>query len=270
MLICNLTKRQFLDPEIFGEKPSVKAIAESWQGSMTALVVLLSDGNNRGGGDLRVDHSLIGSWAGDAIVMVDDANAKVTGQGSLQAIRKTWSDVSANIIAVINQAENWTAGQLDATSLIRTTWQRRCLECSGKPLLTSENWNKPLLSLTDLFAIFGQRPAITPGVREKRLQEGLNELSKLLRTPPAHKVHQLTLGLKADASGLDMALLSVKPLQGGTHQVLPLQFADSPGDLRNNFQLGTTPAEVLQLFFPILEIFQARMNTSRSNPRQGA
>jgi hypothetical protein len=270
MLICNLTKRQYLNPEVFGEEPRLKAIAESWQGSMTGLTVLLADGNNRGGGDLRVDHALIGSWAGDEIAILDDSSALAVTRQSLREIAGTWKDLSADIIAVINQGEDWTAGSLDATSVIPAVWQRRCLECSGKPLLASNNWTMPLLSLTDLFAIFGQRPAVTPGLREKRLQEGLDELSKLLRTAPAYKVQQLTLKFKADGSGVDRALLEVKPLQGGTPQVLPLQFAASPGELLNNFQLATTPADVLQMFFPVLEHFHGRLNAARPNTSQGA
>jgi len=33
---------------------------------------LLADGNNRGGGDLHSDHPIIGSWAGDRIVIAGD------------------------------------------------------------------------------------------------------------------------------------------------------------------------------------------------------
>src|SRR5262249_37659918 len=41
-------------------------------GALTALAILLADGNNRGGGDLRSDHPVIGSWAGDRIVIAGD------------------------------------------------------------------------------------------------------------------------------------------------------------------------------------------------------
>jgi hypothetical protein len=44
----------------------------SANGTLTALAVLLADGNNRGGGDLRSDHPVVGSWAGDRIVVAGD------------------------------------------------------------------------------------------------------------------------------------------------------------------------------------------------------
>ena len=39
---------------------------------MLGLAILLADGNNRGGGDLRSEHPIIGSWAGDRIVIAGD------------------------------------------------------------------------------------------------------------------------------------------------------------------------------------------------------
>jgi len=39
---------------------------------MFALSVLLADGNGRGGGDLRSDNSIVGTWAGDRIVIAGD------------------------------------------------------------------------------------------------------------------------------------------------------------------------------------------------------
>lgn len=41
-------------------------------GTLTALAVLLADGNGRGGGDLHSDNDIIGSWAGDPIVVAGD------------------------------------------------------------------------------------------------------------------------------------------------------------------------------------------------------
>ena len=44
----------------------------SANGTLTALAILLANGNNRGGGDLHSDHPIIGSWAGDRIVIAGD------------------------------------------------------------------------------------------------------------------------------------------------------------------------------------------------------
>jgi hypothetical protein len=66
-VIVNLTKGEYLRP------PSAEAklleFAVMPNGIMAALAVLLASGNGRGGGDLRSDASLIGSWAGDRIVV---------------------------------------------------------------------------------------------------------------------------------------------------------------------------------------------------------
>lgn len=73
----NLDKRQFLDPQKFGEGLKLMEFGNSSGGTMTALAVLLSDGNGSGGGDLRVPEDgdpkgLVGSWAGDRIVVAGD------------------------------------------------------------------------------------------------------------------------------------------------------------------------------------------------------
>ncbi len=39
---------------------------------MTALAILLADGNGRGGGDLKSERGIIGSWVGDRIVIAGD------------------------------------------------------------------------------------------------------------------------------------------------------------------------------------------------------
>jgi hypothetical protein len=39
---------------------------------MAGLAILLANSNGRGGGDLRSDNPIIGSWAGDRIVIAGD------------------------------------------------------------------------------------------------------------------------------------------------------------------------------------------------------
>ena len=71
-LIVNLDKKQFLHPHKCGDGLKLMEFACSASGTLTALAILLADGNNRGGGDLRSDHPVIGSWAGDRIVIAGD------------------------------------------------------------------------------------------------------------------------------------------------------------------------------------------------------
>jgi hypothetical protein len=71
-LIVNLDKKQFLHPHKCGDGLKLLEFACSASGTLTALAILLADGNNRGGGDLRSDHPIIGTWAGDRIVIAGD------------------------------------------------------------------------------------------------------------------------------------------------------------------------------------------------------
>lgn len=68
----NTRKRQYLHPHSFGCGLKLLEFGASGSGTMMGLAVLLADGNNRGGGDLRSDSPLIGSWAGDPIVLAGD------------------------------------------------------------------------------------------------------------------------------------------------------------------------------------------------------
>jgi hypothetical protein len=68
----NPAKRQYLLPHAFGDGLKLMEFGSSGSGTMMALAVLLADSNGRGGGDLRSESPLIGSWAGDPIVITGD------------------------------------------------------------------------------------------------------------------------------------------------------------------------------------------------------
>ena len=86
--IVNIDKKQFLHPHTFGDGLKLLEFGCSAPGTMTALAVLLADGNNRGGGDLRSDHPLIGSWAGDRIVVAGDYADPNPSQYSYEDVEK--------------------------------------------------------------------------------------------------------------------------------------------------------------------------------------
>ena len=76
-LIVNLDKRQFLEPNDFGDQATLTGFGNEAQGTMTALAVLLARDNGFGAGDVQLPHetpdgALIGSWAGDRIAIVGD------------------------------------------------------------------------------------------------------------------------------------------------------------------------------------------------------
>ncbi len=77
--IVNLDKRQYLHPHKFGDGLKLLEFGAGGSGTMCGLAILLADGNGRGGGDLRSNASVIGSWAGDRIVIAGDICITVVG-----------------------------------------------------------------------------------------------------------------------------------------------------------------------------------------------
>jgi hypothetical protein len=78
-IICNIDKKEYLHPHKFGDGLKLMEFGASADGTMLGLAVLLADGNGRGGGDLHSENLMIGSWAGDRIVIAGDyADPKYT------------------------------------------------------------------------------------------------------------------------------------------------------------------------------------------------
>jgi len=71
-LVINIDKKEYIHPHKFGDGLKLLEFGTSGCGTMTGLAILLADGNGQGGGDLRSDHPIIGSWAGDRIVVAGD------------------------------------------------------------------------------------------------------------------------------------------------------------------------------------------------------
>jgi hypothetical protein len=74
--VVNLDKREYLHPHRLGNGLKLLEFGTSSCGTMTALALLLADGNGRGGGDMATDKDpkaeWIGRWAGDRIVIAGD------------------------------------------------------------------------------------------------------------------------------------------------------------------------------------------------------
>lgn len=75
--VVNISKKQTLEPHTFGDGMKLLEFGISGFGTMAALALLLSDGNGRGSGDFRSQDDekwdfLVGSWAGDKIVITGD------------------------------------------------------------------------------------------------------------------------------------------------------------------------------------------------------
>lgn len=75
--VCNLDKRQTLNPHTFDDGVKLMEFGCAGNGTMTAIAILLSHGCGQGGGDFRCDPEdpdaiLVGSWAGDRVVFSGD------------------------------------------------------------------------------------------------------------------------------------------------------------------------------------------------------
>lgn len=68
-LIANLDRKEFIYPRHFGDGSKLSEICDSRLGTLSALALLLSQGNGQGGGDIDTQNPIVGSWAGDRIVV---------------------------------------------------------------------------------------------------------------------------------------------------------------------------------------------------------
>lgn len=69
--IYNIDKKQYIHPHRVGNGLKLMEQVGFEKSTSTALFLLLANSNGRGGGDAN-DNALIGSWAGDRIVIQGD------------------------------------------------------------------------------------------------------------------------------------------------------------------------------------------------------
>jgi len=82
--ICNLDKKEFLHPHRFGDGLKLLEFGCSSHGTLTALTILLRQSEQHGGGDLDSDRPIVGSWAGDRIVVAGDyANSGIWSEEAM-------------------------------------------------------------------------------------------------------------------------------------------------------------------------------------------
>lgn len=109
-IIANTDKKEMLTPYRFGSGAKLMEFSGDGESVMQGLAILLADGNGRGGGDLRADDSIIGSWAGDRIVVAGDyADEGNFTEGSEKTLYETalqsFEDVSSTVIRAIVAGE---------------------------------------------------------------------------------------------------------------------------------------------------------------------
>ena len=71
-MVVNIDKKEYLHPHRFDDGLKLMEFGQSAGGTLTGLTILLADGNGRGGGDICSKDPIIGSWAGDRIVIAGE------------------------------------------------------------------------------------------------------------------------------------------------------------------------------------------------------
>lgn len=121
--IVNLTKKQFISPWSFGDGAKLMEFGNSSSGVMTGLAILLADGNGRGGGDIE-ESDIVGSWAGDQIVITGDYadQGKFTDNANENLYNysdENFKDISSEVIEALCK-DHYVAEEL----VNRTNWMK--------------------------------------------------------------------------------------------------------------------------------------------------
>jgi hypothetical protein len=108
--IANLDRGELISPHTLGTGLKLWEQLANHPGTGAALIVLLASASNgAGGGDLRSDSDVIGSWRGDRIAMVgdyDDDSHYDTIDGNMtgaQIYDSDWTDISLKVCGVIEE-----------------------------------------------------------------------------------------------------------------------------------------------------------------------
>ena len=101
--IVNVKKKQYITPHTFGDGAKLMEFSMSANGVLAGLAILLADGNGRGGGDLNSENEIVGSWAGDNIVIAGDYAdtgkfVKIPEQNLYEVCQAEGEDISLKVL----------------------------------------------------------------------------------------------------------------------------------------------------------------------------
>lgn len=101
--VYNLDKREFIHPHRIDNGLKLLEQVGHIRSTSTALFLLVANSNGRGGGDAQ-SHPLIGSWAGDKILVQGDyaqeGDKSFTSFEELDSFKDISSDVSSLLALV--------------------------------------------------------------------------------------------------------------------------------------------------------------------------
>lgn len=197
-LILNFTRQEYLSPEDCGEGGGFPAIYASHGGVLLLLAILLADGNGQGGGDLRSDATIIGTWRGNRLAIVNETvTDSALSQIGVEQVplyeqaKVMWKNVTAEAIEAVKQGgESVSVTQLNPLLNLSLDAQRKRLSFDCE-VLSGNNREKPLKSLTDLMGLFGYEPALGDYTTMQRLQAGINEFAVDTGQPQRYTVKKL-------------------------------------------------------------------------------
>lgn len=283
-IIGNIDKKEYLRPDAFGEGDTLLDIVDSYEGVMLALVVLLADSNNRGGGDLRSNHAIIGTWAGDRIAIIDDA-AELFGieapgfdEGPLQPqFLAQGTDVSGAAIEAILDGEGSYSrlSQLNPRHVLSLQEQTKLQENSGAALLTRKGRATTLSTTDDLFGVLGEPLVLTTEGRRKALEKGINTMAFKLGRPERYwvKTYSATVeGKKVRIHGMTSDSQHAK-LVYGDRDIECLLVDPAGAEKQLNIRLGvddgTTVNALYEALFPGIQ-FERMLNALDVKPEYAA
>ena len=100
-LIVNLDKKQFIHPHTFRDGLKLLEFGCSSHGTLTALTLLLRNSSEGGGGDFHEFENcdLVGSWAGDRIVIIGDYDQS----GLYHTAENSFTNISETLIDQVSE-----------------------------------------------------------------------------------------------------------------------------------------------------------------------
>lgn len=222
-IIVNLDKKQYLRPTAFGDGLKLMEFGASSAGTMLALAVLLASGNGRGGGDLHCpeDTPLVGSWAGDRIVITGDYadNGLYGVQGNLFFhAPKHFEDISDSIIKIIQDNDGCYMQNLDPSlsykNRINSFWDKYKREVELIESTSPENlrywqsvgktYKKFIHTLAERMSVIAQEIPVPESLKEQLEMIRENEFEgkgKWIRTLFLNKKLHRALELKSPEIG---------------------------------------------------------------------
>lgn len=201
-IVVNFDKKEYITPEAFGDKSDLEGILTSYDnGVQTALAVLLSDGNGRGGGDLHCDSPVVGSWAGDRVAVLDElATCPVLSEPGLEDVelqkqfKKLGRDISKEVVAAIIAGEgsrSVLAGLND--SLVIPLPVQRAMPAQTLTLVSSKEnrAERKVQTLEELYGLFNVSAGLSVFTGKKQLAIGLNKFAKMVGRSEQYAVSQM-------------------------------------------------------------------------------